>query len=129
MTELREAASAALFRGSDVLIIRRAFAPLEGHWSLPGGRLEPGETPETCMRRELMEELGLAIGDARAVTRLETPGFRLTVFAANLPAETALTPNGEIAGWRWLSPDEALPEPHTNGLGEVLAKARAVLRT
>ena len=80
------------------------------------------------MRRELMEELGAVIGEARAVTMLRMPGFRLTVFAANLPAGAAPVPNGEIAGWRWLAPDDPLPEPHTHGLGEVLSKARAALQ-
>ena len=47
-------------RGGDVLLIRRGRAPRLGEWSLPGGRVEPGErTVETALR-ELMEETGVS---------------------------------------------------------------------
>jgi 8-oxo-dGTP pyrophosphatase MutT (NUDIX family) len=50
------AASAACFRDGKVLIAKRIKPPL---WSLPGGRIEPGETPEAAAARELMEETGV----------------------------------------------------------------------
>ena len=62
MPKLRPAASVAIFDADTVLLIRRAFAPLAGVWTLPGGRAEPGESAETCARREIEEELGLALG-------------------------------------------------------------------
>ena len=47
-------------RGDEVLLIRRGRAPRLGEWSLPGGRVEPGErTVETALR-ELMEETGVS---------------------------------------------------------------------
>lgn len=45
-------------RGDDVLLVRRAKAPLEGQWSLPGGRLEWGERAADAALRELKEETG-----------------------------------------------------------------------
>lgn len=48
-------------RGDTVLIARRASGPLAGQWEFPGGKLEPGESPETCLARELREELGLEV--------------------------------------------------------------------
>jgi 8-oxo-dGTP diphosphatase len=43
-----------------ILIARRNKNDLlKGKWEFPGGRLEPGETPEVCLKRELREELGI----------------------------------------------------------------------
>ena len=44
------------FRGEEVLLIRRGTPPREGQWSLPGGRIEPGEPVRTAALRELKEE-------------------------------------------------------------------------
>lgn len=44
-----------------VLLIKRAHAPLKGHWSLPGGAVELGETLEQATAREVREETGLDI--------------------------------------------------------------------
>ena len=42
------------------LLVRRAHPPAQGKWSIPGGRVEPGETGEQAVVRELLEETGLA---------------------------------------------------------------------
>jgi ADP-ribose pyrophosphatase YjhB (NUDIX family) len=46
---------------SGVVLIKRRFEPLAGHWSLPGGALEVGETLEAGLAREIVEETGLAV--------------------------------------------------------------------
>lgn len=51
-------ASIACFRGGSVLLARRGRAPWRGRWSLPGGRIEPGETAAQAALRELAEETG-----------------------------------------------------------------------
>jgi len=52
---------AVVFRGNDVLVIRRGKAPLIGQWSIPGGSLHAGERLEDAARREVMEETGVNI--------------------------------------------------------------------
>ena len=46
-------------RGDEVLLIRRGRPPKQGEWSLPGGRIEPGERTEDAALRELREETGV----------------------------------------------------------------------
>lgn len=56
----RSAASAAIFRGPEVLLIKRAKSgPLQGFWSLPGGHVEPGEPVRAAALREVREEAGV----------------------------------------------------------------------
>lgn len=46
-------------RGDEVLLIRRGTPPRQGEWSLPGGRIEPGERAKDAALRELREETGV----------------------------------------------------------------------
>ncbi|WBQ09324.1 NUDIX hydrolase [Hyphomonadaceae bacterium ML37] len=52
---------AVVWRGDDVLLIRRARAPFQGQWSIPGGKVEFGETLEDALVREVREETGVEI--------------------------------------------------------------------
>ena len=52
----RSGASAAIFRGRDVLLIQRGKGVLQGLWSLPGGHIEPGELARAAAVREVQEE-------------------------------------------------------------------------
>ena len=56
----RCAASAAVFRGEQVLLIERGKGTLQGFWSLPGGHIEAGETARAAALREVREETGVA---------------------------------------------------------------------
>ncbi|WP_019850252.1 (deoxy)nucleoside triphosphate pyrophosphohydrolase [Desulfitobacterium sp. PCE1] len=57
---MKDVTAAIIVKGKKVLIARRA--PGEKHaggWEFPGGKVETGETPEACLRRELSEEFGI----------------------------------------------------------------------
>ena len=57
---MRQVTAAFLEKDGKILIARRKpGAALAGKWEFPGGKLEPGETPEQCLKRELMEEFGV----------------------------------------------------------------------
>lgn len=118
------AASVALLHKGKVLLIQRAKAPWDGAWSLPGGRLEPGETAEECAARELKEELGLTVYALRPLARLQLGDgkFRLQVFGTEA-FEGEITPNDEIAGFRWVLPGGEAVLKTTPHLSEVLQRA------
>lgn len=56
----RPTAGVVCLRGREVLLIKRGNPPRQGQWSLPGGRIEWGETSEAAALRELVEETGVA---------------------------------------------------------------------
>lgn len=123
------AASVALIDKGKVLLIKRAFAPYAGNWTLPGGRREPGESILACAAREIAEELGLKVTGLCPVLEMaigETRQYWLAVFAS--PSFTGtLTPSNEIAGHRWLRPHEVTGLHTTPELGQVLAAAFKVI--
>ena len=74
------------FRGDDVLLIKRGTAPRKGEWSIPGGRIEAGETKRDAALRELFEETQVmaALEDKVAVidAQFEDFNYRLHDYAA-----------------------------------------------
>jgi ADP-ribose pyrophosphatase YjhB (NUDIX family) len=117
---LPNAASIALVNKRDVLLIQRARAPMKDLWTLPGGRMEPGETPEECAQREVKEELGLFAFALRPVRLLQVQQYRLQVFATE-GFEGEIAPNpGEIRAWRWVKIEQIWGLKTTIDLGDVL---------
>ncbi len=84
------------------LILTRRASTLRNHsgqWAFPGGRMDPGETPEAAALRELSEEVGLALDRDRVLGRLDDfttrSGFTITPVVAWGGPGVELTPNPE----------------------------------
>jgi 8-oxo-dGTP diphosphatase len=130
------AVSAAVFRGGRALIIRRARAPLIGHFSLPGGGVEVGETLGQALARELMEEVGIEaeiIAFNRHVEAIVHEGSRIRThfviasFVARwIRGEPRLS--DEIDAVDWIDLAGPLPSPATPELGEVFMSAARIER-
>ncbi|MFG1298505.1 NUDIX hydrolase [Xanthobacter sp. V3C-3] len=126
------AASAAVFRGPLVLLARRAANPGAGLWSLPGGRVEAGETLVEAAARELMEEVGVTadivgLAAARDIIVRDREGelkahFVVLAHAARWRAGEPI-PGAEAAEVGWFRPNEVAGLPTTDGLADVVAEA------
>src|SRR5256885_15674419 len=62
------AVGAIVFRGSQVLLVRRSDPPYQGRWSVPGGAIEVGETVEQAVVRETREETAVDVRPVEAIT-------------------------------------------------------------
>ena len=125
------AVSAAIFRDDRILLVRRARSPARGFYSLPGGRVEFGESLHAALHREVDEETGLKIEIVGlAGWREVLPGtsggghYLIMSFAARwIGREPVL--NDELDDFKWLAPDALGDLKLTGGLQEVVAAAWA----
>lgn len=89
----------------EVLISRRTDGGvLGGYWEFPGGKLEPHETSEACVVRELREELGVAVRPVGAFAPItHTYDHGRVVLRPFLCAHVGGEPRAlEVAEWRWV---------------------------
>lgn len=99
--------AAVIIRGGRVLIARRRpGARLGGKWEFPGGKIEPGESPEACLHRELREEFDIeaTIGEALGchVHRYDFGTVALTAFRVDeFRGALRLNDHQEV---RWVAP-------------------------
>ncbi|HEY0692386.1 MAG TPA: NUDIX domain-containing protein [Kribbella sp.] len=107
----REAVVAVLRRDDRVLVIQRGpQTRLPGYWAPLSGKLEPGETQEEALIREVHEEVGLAVTPLTKVWESVTGDglFRLHWWTAETePGEVIMDP-GEVSDARWVTAKEFL---------------------
>ncbi|MEM9495485.1 MAG: NUDIX hydrolase [Pseudomonadota bacterium] len=126
---------AVVFKGDDVLIIKRGKAPFKGAWSIPGGRLEYGETVRDAVTREVREETAIEI---RIIDLLDvfdaTPEARGDAFdnhtviidyVATWVAGVPVAGDDAIEA-EFVSFDEAIARLSWDKTREALTKARAI---
>ena len=111
-----------------LLIQRSQHVPAPMTWSLPGGGVNDGESPDSAARREVMEEIGFDLGDRPLgliyVNEVHAPRFRFYTYAAAVDKEFDPTLNWESMDHKWCNLDD-LPAPLHWGLSQLLSHARA----
>jgi 8-oxo-dGTP diphosphatase len=111
--------------GGRLLLIKRGHEPGAGLWSLPGGRIEPGETHEQAVAREILEETGLRVECHRLLGTAELPGPDGAVIHVSdyLAVVTggALAAGDDAADARWVTAADLERLPLTKGLAGYLS--------
>jgi 8-oxo-dGTP diphosphatase len=128
------AVSAAIFRDDKILLVRRARLPARGFYSLPGGRVEFGESLHAALLREVGEETGLTVeivglAGWREVMPTTTGGHYLIMSFATRWRSGEVTLNEELDEFRWLAPDALGQFKTTGGLQEVIQSAYRLVGT
>jgi ADP-ribose pyrophosphatase YjhB (NUDIX family) len=126
--------SAAIFRDDKILLVRRARSPARGFYSLPGGRVEFGESLHAALLREVGEETGLTVeivglAGWREVMPTTTGGHYLIMSFATRWRSGEVTLNEELDEFRWLAPDALGQFKTTGGLQEVIQSAYRLVGT
>jgi 8-oxo-dGTP diphosphatase len=110
-------AGALFVRGAAVLMIEPSY---KGHWDLPGGQGDIGETPKETVTREIGEELGVKLRTGRLLVvdylrpTAERGAIIAYVFDGGEINDDAIEVDGtEVTGWHWTKRDEMFRRTRT----------------
>ena len=116
-------AAAVIINKDKVFATQRGYGEYKDGWEFPGGKIEPGETPEEAIVREIKEELEAEIEPVKLIDTVEYdyPGFHLSMdcFLCRLKSENIVLKEHEAARWldksslydvEWLPADLGLIE-------------------
>ena len=113
--------AAVIRRGDEIFATQRGYGEFKDWWEFPGGKMEPGESPQEALVREIREELDAEITVGKLIDTVEWdyPNFHLTMhcFWCTLAGEALHLNEHEAAAWltkntlfsvRWLPADEGI---------------------
>ena len=95
---------AAVIRDKEkIFATARGYGEFKGQWEFPGGKVEPGETPQQALKREIMEELNteIEVGELIDTIEYDYPTFHLSMdcFWAKVSVEELELKEAEAAKW------------------------------
>lgn len=119
--KLIKVVAAVIFDGQRVFATARGYGEQKGMWEFPGGKIEPGETGQAALIREIKEELNaqIQVGEVLGVIEYDYPAFHLsmTCFACRLSGGSLTLMEAQEAKWLdkeslysvpWLPADEII---------------------
>lgn len=134
----RDAASAVVVRGGEVLLIERGKGGAAGLWSLPGGHVEPGETALRAALREVREETGIEASllgflAGHEVVVPESPGtterrYLISVYFGLAQGDATPVAGGDALSARFVPLGEVGGYALTEGAEALIGKAARLVR-
>lgn len=117
-------------RAGRLLLVQRGHEPGKGLWSVPGGRVEPGETDEEAVAREVLEETGLIVASGSLVGSVERLGLAGSILVIHDYRCTvtggALAAGDDAAAVRWCSQAQV---EELDAYGQLTGELLATLRS
>ncbi len=100
-----EVVAAIIQRDRAYFATQRGYGEFEGMWEFPGGKIEPGESREVALRREIKEELGvdIVIENLLCTTEYDYPSFHLTMHCYLCSVTSGEIELREHKSARWLT--------------------------
>ena len=110
-----------------LLVVRRGRPPGEGQWSVPGGRVEPDESDQQAVAREVLEETGLHVAVGLRVGTVQRPGpdgtlFDIRDYACSLRVATTPVAGDDATEVRWSGRRQLEALDLVDGLWDSLAE-------
>ena len=118
-----EVVAAIIIKDGEVFATQRGYGEWQGWWEFPGGKIEPGETPQEALVREIREELDadISVGALLETVEWDYPTFHLTMhcYLCTLLSDSLNLNEHQAAAWltpqtlftvKWLPADEELVE-------------------
>ena len=104
----KEVVAAIICKEDKIFATQRGYGEWKDWWEFPGGKMEPGETPEEALKREIREELSaeISVNEFLCTVEYDYPAFHLTMHCYLCSLLTEALHLNEHEAAKWLTKDE-----------------------